>query len=101
LKFRPDEKRLDVDGSYIVRYEMLKKRIDKATILGRPERLTQPGHIAIVYTQDQEATTYVRHLNYLAKKGYIKDGWEQLNLEPLQGVEGLRALRVKTVVSSQ
>ncbi|TAK35947.1 MAG: hypothetical protein EPO28_13950 [Saprospiraceae bacterium] len=39
-----DEKRLDVEGSYNVRYEIIKKRIDKALLKGTQERLTQsPG----------------------------------------------------------
>jgi len=29
IRFRMDEKRFDVDGSYNARYEILKKRIDK------------------------------------------------------------------------
>jgi hypothetical protein len=99
LKFRPDEKRIDVDGSYNVRYEMLKKRIDKAKVLGSQERLTQPGHLAIVYSQDQELEIYQRHLHYLLKKEMIYEGWERLDLEPLQGVEGLKSLRVKVILN--
>jgi hypothetical protein len=95
LRFRPDEKRLDVDGSYNVRYEIVKKRIDKALLKGTEERLTQPGHIAIVYSRRQEAATYKRHLDYLAAQGYVQPDWEHFDLEPLQGVEGLRAIRAK------
>lgn len=97
LKFRPDEKRIEVDGTYNVRYAILKKRIDKATILGKPERLTLPGHLSIVYAQDQEAQIYERHLEYLLKKDWIHPNWEYLDLEPPQGVEGLRAIRVKVI----
>ena len=95
LKFRMDEKRLDVDGSYNVRYEIVKKRIDKATVQGTKERLTQPEHIAIVYSRQQEASAYRRNLNYLAAQGMVQPEWEDLELEPMQGVDGLRALRVK------
>ena len=95
LRFRPDEKRIEVDGTYNVRYAILKKRIDKATILGKPERLTLPGHLSIVYAQDQEAQIYERHLSYLLKKGIIHPDWEYLDLEPPQGVEGLRAIRAR------
>jgi hypothetical protein len=31
IRFRMDEKRFDVDGSYNARYEVVKKRIDKAS----------------------------------------------------------------------
>ena len=95
LKFRHDEKRLEVDGSYNVRYEVLKKRIDKAVIAGTQERVTQPGFIAIMYTRDEEALLYEKHLEYLVKKSMIEPTWEKLVLDPLPGVEGLRALRVK------
>jgi hypothetical protein len=95
LKFSVDEKRLDVDGSYNVRYELLKKRIDKAVILGTGERLTKPDHIALVYAHDQQAIAYMRHINYLVNKGFIEAEFEQLNIEPLQGVEGLKAIRAK------
>jgi hypothetical protein len=95
IRFKQDEKRLDVDGSYSMRYEIMKKRIDKSVIRGTSERLTQPGHIAIIYTNDQEIAMYQKHLSYLTKKELIEEGWEELLLEPLQGVEGLRALRIK------
>ena len=55
IRFRFDEKRFDVDGTYNMRYEIVKKRIDKALIKGTHERLTQPGKIAIVYSQPKEA----------------------------------------------
>ncbi len=32
IKFRMDEKKFDVDGAYNIRYEIIKKRIDKAHI---------------------------------------------------------------------
>jgi hypothetical protein len=40
-----------VDGAYDIRYEIVKKRIDKALIKGTNERATQPGKIVIVYSQ--------------------------------------------------
>ncbi|MDH3649722.1 MAG: GAF domain-containing protein, partial [Saprospiraceae bacterium] len=54
IKFRLDEKQFDVDGAYNARYEIVKKRIDKAHINGTDERLTQPGKIAIVYSNEAE-----------------------------------------------
>src|SRR5207249_6170812 len=46
IRFRFDEKRFDVDGAYDIRYEIVKKRIDKALIKGTPERVTQPARTA-------------------------------------------------------
>ncbi|MCZ6705319.1 MAG: GAF domain-containing protein [Bacteroidetes bacterium] len=95
IRFRIDEKKFDVDGAYNIRYEIVKKRIDKVRIDGTDERLTQPGMIAIVYSQEQEGEEYTRYLDYLQAAGYIEPGVEYLQLEQLQGVYGLKALRVK------
>ena len=54
LRFRMDEKRFDVDGTYNARYEVVKKRVDKAYIKGTDERITQPGKITIVYSQKSD-----------------------------------------------
>ena len=97
LKFRMDEKRLDVDGSYNIRYEIVKKRIDKSIIKGTKERLTQPDHIAIVYTHEKEAQAHRQHFEFLSAQELIKKEWEELDLEPLQGVKGLKALRVRVL----
>lgn len=94
IRFRMDEKRFDVDGAYNVRYEIIKKRIDKALIEGRNERLRQAGKIAIVYTTEKDRLEYLEYLNYLIAQGIIEDEVEELILERLQGVQGLRALRV-------
>lgn len=94
IRFRVDEKKFDVDGAYNIRYEIVKKRIDKARVAGTRERLTQPGKIAIVYSQDSEAQEYRRYVEYLRASGYFTGELEELTLEDLQGVNGLRALRV-------
>ncbi|MEZ5043052.1 MAG: hypothetical protein R2828_24360 [Saprospiraceae bacterium] len=94
IRFRMDEKQFDVDGAYNVRYEILKKRIDKATIEETGERLTVAGKIAIVYLQDKDKQEYLEYLEYLVHEGYIEDNIESLNLGKLQGVQGLKALRV-------
>jgi hypothetical protein len=94
IRFRLDEKRFDVDGAYNVRYEILKKRIDKALIEGTKERLTQQGKIAIVYLHSDNRREYREYLDYLAQKGFIEPEVEEFSLAKMQGVEGLRALRV-------
>jgi hypothetical protein len=94
IKFRMDEKQFDVDGAYNVRYEILKKRIDKALIKDSNERLTQPDKIAIVYSNVQDKEENLRYLDFLRNRHFIKDEIEELELEELQGVNGLSALRV-------
>ncbi|MFK7935890.1 MAG: hypothetical protein AB8G22_20420 [Saprospiraceae bacterium] len=100
IRFRMDEKRFDVDGSYNVRYEIIKKRIDKALIEGTDERLTVSGKIAIVYTAEKDKLEYLEYCDYLLHKGYITDEIEELSLSALQGVQGLKAIRV-TVSQNQ
>ena len=94
IRFRFDEKRFDVDGAYNVRYEIMKKRIDKAVVRGTTERLTQPGKIALVYSQPTEAAEYREYIAYLQALRFLTPEVEQLELDELQGVTGLRALRV-------
>lgn len=94
IRFRYDEKRFDVDGAYDVRHEIVKSRLDKATIKGSGERLTQPGRIAIVYAQAREAEEMRQHIQYLQSSGHLLDDLELLELEDLPSVRGLKALRV-------
>lgn len=100
IKFRKDEKHFDVDGAYNIRYEIVKKRIDKAHIKGSEERLTQPGKIAIVYTQQKEADEYMRYIDYLKSIDYLTGEVEHLELEELQGANGLRAIRIAVNLKS-
>src|SRR6266704_4652219 len=94
IRFRFDEKRFDIDGAYNMRYEIVKKRIDKALVKGTHERLTQPGTIAIVYSQAQEALEYQEYIAYVQAAGYLTQGMEHVELEDLEGAQGLHALRV-------
>jgi hypothetical protein len=94
IRFRLDEKRFDVDGTYNARYEIVKKRIDKALIAGTNERLTVSDKIAIVFQYEEDKKKYIRHIEYLVHKGLLKPEWEELAIQPLQGVKGLSALRV-------
>ncbi len=94
IRFRQDEKKFDVDGAYNIRYEIIKKRIDKALIKDTNERLTQPGMIAIVYAQNKEAQEYGQYIEYLQSEGYLEEKVEHVELEELQGASGLKALRI-------
>lgn len=94
IRFRMDEKQFDVDGAYNVRYEILKKRIDKATVNGTDERLTQAGKVAVVYLHDKDRQEYLEYIEYLQHEGYITDEVEELSINRLQSVQGLKALRV-------
>jgi len=96
VHFRMDEKRFDVEGAYNARYEIVKKRVDKAHIKGTNERITAPGKLAIIYTSEQDAVDYQRYVQFLESKGMVKKNTlEYLDIEDLQGLSGLKALRVE------
>lgn len=97
ISFRTDEQRFDVEGSYNIRYELVKKRIDKAHIRHSDERLTQPGKIAIVYMNILEAQEYIGYIKILQSRNILNDDIEHIEIEELQGVDGLKALRVGIV----
>jgi len=100
IRFRFDEKRFDVDGAYDIRYEIVKKGIDKAVVEGTSDRVTQPGKIAIVYSQGPEGREYRTYIEYLQNLGYLTSEVEELDLGELQGVQGLRALRVAVALEN-
>lgn len=94
ISFRDDERRFDVEGSYNIRYHVIKKRIDKVHVKDTGERLTQPGKIAMVYFNSKSAEEYVNYIKYLQEKNTLKNDLEFLELEEMQGVAGLKALRI-------
>lgn len=94
ISFRNDEKRFDVEGAYNIRYEIIKKRIDKAYIKNSDERLTQPRKIAIVYYNKKDIEDYLKHIEYLQQNKILEPTIEDLDLEDMQGVSGLKAIRV-------
>ena len=100
IGFRLDEQRFDVEGSYNIRYQMVKKRIDKAHIKDSTERLTQPGKIAIVYFNSTEAKEYMAYIRKLQALHLLTDRVEYIEVEELQGVEGLKALRVEVAMAN-
>ncbi len=99
LRFRMDERRFDVDGTYNARYEVVKKRVDKAHIKGTEERITQPGKISIIYSQEEDEREYQKYIAFLQHKKLLGEEVEVLELEDLQGVTGLKALRVNILYS--
>lgn len=100
ISFRRDERRFDVEGSYNIRYEIIKKRLDKVHIKDTQERLTQPGKIAMVYSNPKEAAEYQEYIHFLQGKNILAPATENLELEELQGVSGLKALRVTVNMDS-
>ncbi len=94
ISFRTAERKFDVDGAYNIRYEIVKKRIDKVHIKNTNERFTQPGMLAIVYSQPQEAAEYSEYIEFLRNQQLLKGDIQKYDLEELQGVSGLKGLRI-------
>jgi len=94
IRFRMHEKHFDVDGAYNIRYEVIKKRIDKAMVKGTRERITQQGKITIIYAKAEERKEYQRYISILQNAGVLSEEVEHFEVEELQGVAGLKALRV-------
>ncbi|NEV94068.1 GAF domain-containing protein [Psychroflexus sp. YR1-1] len=94
IHYRMDEKHFDVDGSYNARYEIIKKRIDKAFIKNSEERITSRGKLTIVYSQLETQEEYLKYITYLQRKKYLNEEVELVDVEDLQGVSGLKAIRV-------
>lgn len=97
IRFRMDEKRFDVDGTYNARYEVVKKRIDKALIKGKTDRITEKEKITIVYSHQQEETEYLKYIKFLQHRNILDVQIEKFDVEDLQGISGLKAMRVKVV----
>ncbi|WP_271770316.1 GAF domain-containing protein [Aquimarina algiphila] len=94
VRFRMDEKRFDVDGTYNARYEVVKKRVDKSKIKGTDQRVTEKGKLVIIYSQRSDEREYIKYINFLQSKNYLEEEIEIVELDDLQGVTGLKALRV-------
>jgi hypothetical protein len=92
--FRNNERRFDVEGGANIRYQVIKKRIDKVHIAPGQERLTQPGKIALVYADPRDAGQYLAYIQFLQQQHILHNDLEYLELEQLQGIAGLKALRV-------
>ncbi len=101
ISFRMDEKQFDVDGTYNARYEVVKKRVDKAIIKGTTKRITEKGKITIVYAQKSDEIEYLDYVRFLQSKNYLDKRIEIVELEDLQGVTGLKAIRVDVLYGDE
>ncbi len=101
IRFRFDEKQFDVDGAYDTRHAIIKSRLDKALVKGTRERLTQPRKVAVVLATAEEHEEMGRHIAYLREEGYFRGPAEELEIEDLPGVQGLKALRVDIDLDSE
>ena len=101
ISFRRKERKFDVDGAYNIRYEIVKKRIDKVHIRDTDERLTQPGTVAIVYSQNKELEEYMEFIEFLQAEKLLGATVEHYELEDTQGISGLKAIRVPIFLTTE
>jgi hypothetical protein len=101
ISFRRKERKFDVDGAYNIRYEIVKKRIDKVHIRDTDERLTQPGTVAIVYSQNKELEEYMEFIEFLQAEKLLGGTVEHYELEDTQGISGLKAIRVPIFLTKE
>lgn len=91
------ERLFDVRGTRDTRYEIVKKRIDKACDALTGERITQPGMLTVVYSTPEEGAEYQQYLRYLEREGWIGNDRETGPVESLKGANGLRFVRVQVL----
>jgi len=94
------ERLFDVRGTRDTRYEIVKKRIDKALDAKTHDRITQPGCLTLVYSTEEEWKEYQGYLRYLQREGWVGTDLEQGTVEPLQGVTGLKFARVRVLTAA-
>lgn len=94
IQFRMDEKRFDIDGVYNTRYEIIKKRLDKACVKGTDERIVQPKKITIAFASSYDINDYMNYIYYAQQLGLLLDDVEQFDIQELQSVSGLVGIRV-------
>jgi hypothetical protein len=91
------DKLFDVRGTRDTRYEIVKKRIDKAKDAKDGQRITQPRMLTVVYSTHDEWMEYHQYLRYLVREGWIHSKIESGAIEPLPGVTGLKYARVRVL----
>lgn len=94
IRFRMDEKKFDIDGSLYTRYEVIKKRLDKAKIKDSAERVVQPQKIAIVFVNPSDIREYMAYIKFLQDCGWLLAETEHFEVEDLQSISGLKGIRV-------
>ena len=91
------EKLFEVRGTRDIRYEIVKKRIDKAVDEESRTRITQPGMLTVVYSTEEEWAEYHQYFRYLAREGWVDTEIQCGIVEPLQGITGLKFSRVRVL----
>lgn len=83
-----------VRGTRDIRYEIVKKRIDKGVDKDTKIRITQPGMLTLVYSTEEEWQEYQQYFRYLHREGWVDSQIEFGIVDPLPGVSGLNYARV-------
>jgi hypothetical protein len=89
-----DEKRFDVDGTYNARYEVVKNVLTKQTSKEQRKELLKRENHHCVFPQLRR-NRIPKVYQVLQFKGILEPTIEQFDVEELQGVSGLKAIRIK------
>ncbi len=100
IKFGFDQKKFVLESSHDIGHEIISSRVSAATTKIDNDKLSQPDKIAIVYSRPEEAIEMKRHISYLQDNNYLMDDLEYVELNELEGIQGLRSLRVSVNVNS-
>ncbi len=95
IRFKMNEKKFDVEENHNLEYEVIRKRIKEGLVKETRERLAQPNKITIVFTQDEGTKEYLRFIEYLQERHYLLPEIEHLEVDALQGIKDLSAIRVQ------
>ena len=71
--------------------------MDKAFIKGTEERVTTKGKMSIIYSQREDELEYLKYVRFMQSKNMLANDVEILELQDLQGVTGLKAIRVSLI----
>jgi hypothetical protein len=63
--------------------------------------VTEQGKITIVYSHKQDELEYLRYITFLQTKHYLADDVQIVELEDLQAVTGLKAIKVSVLYKKE
>jgi hypothetical protein len=100
IRFDFDENQFVSDG-FADPFHQLIKNADRAKGQQNWEKITEPGKIAIFFTDHKERAEYIEFTQFLIHKGILKAGIEEGEVTGLLGLNGLKFLKVKVSLDGQ
>ncbi len=95
IRFLQQEKQFGIDGEFQQRFLEMRRVLNRARLTQDSQSLGRPGTVSIVYSRPSEALEYREYISYLHSIGYVTHHLEEFELAPLEGIRGLKGLRVE------